>query len=52
MSHITTLVPAKLKKALLDYIKVEHNEEIFEKEAAPIGVAINDINCKYIGASN
>ena len=51
-SRITKLVPAKLKKALLDYVKVEHNEEIFEKEAAPIGVAINDINCKYIGASN
>jgi hypothetical protein len=51
-SRITKLVPAKLKKALLDYVKVEHNEEIFEKEAAPIGVTVNDINCKYIGASN
>lgn len=48
----TKLVPAKLKKALLDFIKTEHNEEIFEKEAAPIGVMVNDINCKYIGASN
>lgn len=51
-SKTTTLVPAKLKKAILDYVKIEHNEEIFYKEAAPVGMAVNDINAKYIGASN
>lgn len=51
-SNTTVLAPAKLKRELLHYIKTEHNEEIFYKEAAPMGVAVNDTNCKYIGASN
>lgn len=51
-SKTTVLVPAKLKNAILDYVKIEHNEDIFYREAVPVGLATNDINAKYIGASN
>jgi hypothetical protein len=44
-------VPA-LKRRLSDYVKTEHADIIFEKVAVPIGEFVNDVNARYIGASN